>query len=184
MTSKNLVLAILLLGCGGTHSPSPTGPMPADSPADSPTVKGISDRTAGDPTTPMPSDPPAPSNPPMPSNPPAPMDAGPIISFSQDVVPIFGKRLCDQCHSEDAPGADLGGLSLNGSPNHIYKQVAVNLSPNFNTTRVDLKDPEKSLLLTMPGPEVDKHPVVVFTSPADPDYQTILEWIRQGAKPN
>jgi hypothetical protein len=197
MTSKTLSFATFLslsllgsllgsMGCGGTKAPPgmmPTGP---DTPADSPTVKGVDDRTAGNPT---PSNPPTggnPSNPPAPSPSPDPgmNGGGTVISFSQDVVPIFSKRLCIQCHTGDGPGKDEGGLALDGSISRIYRELTVAISPNFDTTRVDLNDPEKSLLLTMPGPEVDPHPVVVFTSSADPDYQTILQWIRQGAKLN
>jgi hypothetical protein len=60
------------------------------------------------------------------------------------------------------------------------------LLPQRHTTRVNLADPPKSLVLTMPSYEnpPDPHPTVVFTSSSDPDYQKILTWIEQGAKFN
>ena len=68
----------------------------------------------------------------------------------------------------------------------LYKSLTQDLSPNFNITRVNLAMPDKSLVLTMPSYETppDPHPNVIFTGPADPDYQTILIWIKEGAKNN
>jgi hypothetical protein len=50
--------------------------------------------------------------------------------------------------------------------------------------RVDLADPAKSWVLTMPSYEnpPDAHPNVIFTGPQDRDYVTILTWIREGAR--
>src|SRR6185369_11828297 len=75
------------------------------------------------------------------------------VSFTGAVIPIFGKRGCSVCHSGNSPGADLGNLSLNGSSNSIYKELTVEISKNFGTTRVDKAAPEKSLVLTMPSYE-------------------------------
>jgi hypothetical protein len=113
--------------------------------------------------------------------PPPPMN----VSFSKSVVPIFTKRGCVVCHSANGIGRDLGGLTLTGGAGQVYRQL-MNDSPNFDVPRVDVKDPPKSLVLTMPGYEVppDPHPNVIFASTADVDYQTILTWIKEGAKNN
>jgi hypothetical protein len=108
------------------------------------------------------------------------------ISFQQSVLPIFIHRGCYNCHSGNGPGRRLGDLVLDGAPMKIWTALAQTISPNFNTTRIDLKDPPKSLVLTMPSfsSTPDGHPVVVFTSSGDVDYQKILTWIQQGAKFN
>lgn len=114
--------------------------------------------------------------------PPAPKN----VSFGTQVVPIFAKRGCVNCHSGNGPGRDLGSLTLDASIVTDYKNVAVNISPTYKTTRVNLKEPAKSLILTMPSYEnpPDPHPTVVFPSTADIDYQTILVWITEGARNN
>jgi hypothetical protein len=108
------------------------------------------------------------------------------VSFSQQVVPIFMRRGCIACHSGGGPGKDLGDLHLDGSADHIYREVATDISPNHQTARVNRQAPEKSLLLTMPGFEVpaDKHPTATFATTADADYQLILAWIKEGAIKN
>jgi hypothetical protein len=108
------------------------------------------------------------------------------VSFVNDVIPIFTKRGCVACHSGDGPGRDEGGLTLNGAPSKVYSALTVQISPNFNTTRVNLAVPTKSLVLTMPSAEnpPDPHPTVVFPSNSDPDYLKILQWIKEGAKNN
>jgi hypothetical protein len=112
-------------------------------------------------------------------------DGGTLVSFTKDVIPIFTKRGCIACHSGDNPGADEGNLAFTGSPMRIYNELTQGLSPNLDITRIDLKAPAKSLLLAMPSPNPPiSHPVVVFATTADPDYQTILKWIEQGAKLN
>lgn len=108
------------------------------------------------------------------------------VSFQHDVVPIFTNRGCYNCHSGNGDGRRLGDLVLDGAPMKIYNALTVDISPNFHTTRVNLGDPPKSLVLTMPSYEnpPDAHPTVVFTSNTDPDYVKILTWIQQGAKYN
>jgi hypothetical protein len=107
------------------------------------------------------------------------------ISFATNVVPIFTKRGCVNCHSGDNAGADQGGLALNGSVSRIYANVVTDISPNWNITRVNLTTPAQSLVLEMPSYQPPHpHPTVVFPTSADPDYQTILAWITQGAKNN
>jgi hypothetical protein len=108
------------------------------------------------------------------------------VSFQTTVVPIFINRGCYNCHSGNGDGRRLGGLVLDGAPMKIWTALVQTISPNFNTTRVNLAAPEKSLVLTMPSFETppDPHPTVVFTSASDVDYQKILVWIKEGAKFN
>jgi hypothetical protein len=109
------------------------------------------------------------------------------VSFSNDVVPIFQFRGCQNCHSGSGPGRDLGGLTLDGSGNLIHRELTEELAFTSTTAeRVDLLEPEASLILTMPSAEdpADPHPNITFTGPLDPDYLTILVWIREGALQN
>lgn len=105
------------------------------------------------------------------------------VSFTNDVAPIFELRGCVLCHDGGGIGKDLGGLHLNGATEKMYRELAEEISPNTNTLRINLQAPETSLLLTMPSREdpPDAHPNASFASPADPDYQIILAWIREGA---
>ena len=109
--------------------------------------------------------------PPLPTN----------VSFSQTVFPIFSNRGCVACHSGNGPGRDLGGLTLDGSANLVYKELT-----QENPLRATPTTPETSLVLTMPSAESpsDGHPNVTFTGPQDPDYLKILVWLREGAKSN
>jgi hypothetical protein len=108
------------------------------------------------------------------------------VSFQQTVMPIFINRGCYNCHSGNGSGRVLGGLVLDGAPMKVWTALTQVDSPNFDTTRVNLDMPAKSLVLTMPSYEnpPDPHPTVVFTSSADPDYVKILTWIKEGAKFN
>jgi hypothetical protein len=108
------------------------------------------------------------------------------VSFSGDVVPIFSRRGCDNCHSGNAVGADLGDLTLNGSDNKIFAELTQEISPSYNKTRVDLVNPAQSLVLTLPSFEqpADPHPNATFSSPADEDYLILLAWITEGAEQN
>jgi len=104
------------------------------------------------------------------------------VLFATQIVPIFSSRGCQACHSGGGIGKDLGGLTLDGSANLIYKELVLE-RPD---TRVRVAAPETSLVLTMPSRESppDAHPNVTFTSAHDPDYLKLLVWIREGAKQN
>jgi hypothetical protein len=114
--------------------------------------------------------------------PPAPTN----VSFAGDVFPIFARRGCQTCHSGNGIGRDLGNLTLDGSTNLVHRELTEEISPNFGVLRIDLQDPARSLVLTMPSFESppDPHPNATFTSDADPDYQILLAWIREGARDN
>ena len=108
------------------------------------------------------------------------------VSFSADVAPIFENRNCVACHDGSGIGKDLGGLHLNGSPEKMHNELAEEISPKHGVPRVDLENPENSLMLTMPSREdpPDAHPNITFASSADPDYLIILGWITEGALNN
>lgn len=103
------------------------------------------------------------------------------VSFANDVVPIFQLRGCESCHSGSGPGRDLGNLTLDGSSNLIHRELV-----EEEALRVNLEVPEDSLVLRMPSAEdpPDRHPNITFTGPLDPDYLTLLVWIREGALDN
>ncbi|MCE9579672.1 MAG: hypothetical protein K8W52_41525 [Deltaproteobacteria bacterium] len=108
------------------------------------------------------------------------------VSFAQQVAPIFTRRGCDNCHSGGGPGKDLANLTLDGSQNLIFRELMDTAVTSPARRRVDIAAPEQSLILTMPSAEApaDAHPNVTFTGPTDPDYQTLLVWIREGATQN
>lgn len=108
------------------------------------------------------------------------------VSFSNDVVPIFAQRGCEACHSGNGAGRDLGNLTLDGSSNLIHRELTEEAAAAPGPLRIDLQNPEASLVLTMPSAEdpPDAHPNITFTGPLDPDYLTILVWIREGALQN
>lgn len=108
------------------------------------------------------------------------------VSFEGDVRPIFQERGCENCHSGSGPGRDLGNLTLDGSSSLIYRELVEETALAPGAQRIDLANPEASLVLTMPSAEdpPDAHPNITFTSALDPDYLTILVWIREGAREN
>lgn len=70
--------------------------------------------------------------------------------------------------------------------NLVFRELNDPAVTSTTFPRLDLAVPEKSLVRTMPSAESppDAHPNVTFTGPNDPDYLTILVWIREGAKQN
>lgn len=108
------------------------------------------------------------------------------LSFANDITPIFENRGCVICHDGNGIGKDLGNLHLNGAPEKMYKELVEEISPNHGITRVDLENPEMSLMLRFPSAEdpPDQHPNVTFASSADEDYLKILGWITDGAPKN
>ena len=98
------------------------------------------------------------------------------VDFETDVMPIFARQGCENCHQGDGPGRKQGGFSLNGDAPARYGAVFA---------RVDVDNPEDSLLLRKPRFEDpwDGHQIV-FATRADPDYLTMLGWIMEGAPSN
>ena len=104
------------------------------------------------------------------------------LDFATDVINVFQTRGCADCHSGNGEGKDLAGLQLDGGLNKVYNELMEEASnPGM---RVNLTTAADSLILRMPSAEdpPDGHPTVVFASPNDPDYVTLLTWIREGAQ--
>lgn len=103
------------------------------------------------------------------------------VDFATDVIAVFENKGCADCHSGGGVGFDLGNLTLDASPNLIYNEVTSELSPNYGVARVNLADPEASLLLYVPTTGPNIHPIQMFYGYSDPDYLTLLSWITDGA---
>lgn len=106
-----------------------------------------------------------------------------LYSFNTDIRPILGSDTnsgkCTQCHSEGATPltpvfyTDAGRSAANASS--LYSDVMA---------RVNLNDPENSLILQKPAGKNHVGGIISgFASSADLDYQTLLNWIREGALP-
>lgn len=111
-------------------------------------------------------------------------------TFSRDVEAILTRRGCNgtSCHG-GVKGQGGFKLSLNGAyPRDDYKwiteggtyQVLTDESAGSKTPRVDLKDPEKSLLLLKPTFSVPHGGGPRFEVDST-DYRTLADWIRSGA---
>jgi hypothetical protein len=96
------------------------------------------------------------------------------VSFATDVVPIFSSRGCTSCHGT------AGGLTLTGSTSAIYAEVVTEV-PNV---RVNTSDPASSTMLTKPLTGADGGHHKDYADTADADYQTMLQWITEGALDN
>jgi len=98
----------------------------------------------------------------------------PQVSYATDVHPIWAAQNCTNCH----PNA--GGLDLGGTPAQTWAEVTAG--------RVDAGTPANSSILTKPldpnAGGANHNGGVFFNSTSDPDYQTILTWIQQGAQNN
>ena len=112
------------------------------------------------------------------------------FSFARDVGGILTKRGCntDDCHGSVK---GKGGFKLSANalyPKEDYEwiveggtyQVLAAGSEGARVPRINLEDPEKSLLLAKPTMQVAHGggPLIVVGSG---DYETLLNWIRQGA---
>jgi hypothetical protein len=119
----------------------------------------------------------------------------PKVSFSRAVNPIFNSDSCETCHSGVGDiGAVTGtsGVPLIFSQADPYQSWTALVAGGTNCSdglsrRVCVDDPQKSLLalfpLRIPGqaPFDSTELEAVFTSWSDPDLQTLLEWIAEGA---
>jgi hypothetical protein len=100
----------------------------------------------------------------------------PGVSFINDVSPVFTMSGCAGANCHGSIRGQRGfKLSLFGyEPKLDYEAVAGEVK------RIDLANPEKSLLLTKPTAQIAHGGGLRFTPDSLP-YRTILEWIRQGA---
>ena len=99
---------------------------------------------------------------------PEPIDTTVVISFSQDVTPIWDNgNNCTGCHK-------TGGQSPNLEADKAYNSIT-------SLGLVDLTDPESSIIYYYPAPATDSHKWKKYTAT---EAQTILTWIKQGGKNN
>jgi len=111
------------------------------------------------------------------------------FSFASDIGGIFTKQGCNDssCHG-GVKGQGGFKLSLNALyPRDDYKWTVeggrfqvLTAETGPKLPRIDLKEPEKSLLLTKPAMTVPYGGGQRF-SPGSPDYETILKWVQSGA---
>ena len=98
---------------------------------------------------------------------PIPADIPDVVSYSNDIQPIWDNRGCNAsgCHSS-------GGFSPNLTAGISYDDI-------ISEGMVNLASPESSILYTKcaPGGSMNK-----YTQPGDSDF--ILAWIQQGALNN
>ena len=103
----------------------------------------------------------------------------PPLSFELDVVPVLTARGCNSgaCHGS-ARGQDGFHLSLFGYDPAGDRQRLVDELPG---RRINRALPERSLLLEKATGAVP-HTGGVLMSPMDADHETLLDWIREGAR--
>jgi hypothetical protein len=101
-----------------------------------------------------------------------------VTSFESDIAPIFSKNGCNNsnCHGV-LKGQNGFRLSVFGYiPAADYKSIV-----NENGgKRINLKDPESSLILLKPTFQAGHGGGVRF-SKTSPEYALILEWLKKGA---
>jgi hypothetical protein len=103
------------------------------------------------------------------------------ISFERDVVSILTTKGCNSSGCHGSPAGQAGfKLSLYGSNPAADHDMIVNAGKG---RRVDLANPANSLFLRKPSNTVPHGGGSLMTPQAD-EYQTILQWLTQGAKRN
>ncbi len=104
----------------------------------------------------------------VPEEVPDPTDTTVVVSFSEEIVPIFTENNnCTQCHSTGGQMPDL---------------TAGNAYSSINNSRyINKGTPEESLIYTKPNPATSGHSQKKYT---EAQAGLILKWIIQGAKNN
>ncbi len=103
------------------------------------------------------------------------------ISFERDVISILTTKGCNGSGCHGSPAGQSGfKLSLYGSDPAADHDMIVNA---HKSRRVDLKNPANSLLLRKPAFTIPHGGGNLMNSQSD-EYQTILQWLQQGAKRN
>jgi hypothetical protein len=101
------------------------------------------------------------------------------LTFEDDIRPILASNSCTSCHSSSNPGA------LNGIPVFWSNEVDADGIKLYQRvlTRIDLDDPENSRLLQRPTSLTHGGGLLINTATPSglADYNTILNWIREGA---
>ena len=103
------------------------------------------------------------------------------ISFPRDVLSILTTKGCNSSACHGSPAGQSGfKLSLYGSdPAADFKMIV----EGHGGRRVNRGDPQQSLILRKPSFQVPHGGGHLFTDQAD-EYQTILQWLVQGARPS
>jgi hypothetical protein len=120
-----------------------------------------------------------------PNQPPPPPPPPQNVNFDTQVYPLFlpvsqGGFGCQGCHTNQGGAQPAAGMNLYGSADACSA-----LNPQQYPLRVNLQSPRDSYLLKKPLYEADgnqDHPIFAFVSDADPAYQTLYAWIREGAQ--
>jgi hypothetical protein len=100
------------------------------------------------------------------------------FSFVNDIVPIFTKADCANANCHGSVRGQKGfKLSLFGYEPELDYKAITKLSDG---RRVDLKNPENSLLLKKPTFQVPHGGGLRFKI-GSPEYQAMLEWLKRGA---
>jgi len=108
----------------------------------------------------------------------APAFAEALPSFLNDVVPIFTRQGCNQgaCHGKGA-GQNGFRLSLRGyAPDADHRSI----TREFNGRRLEMADPEASLMLRKPIGSAPHEGGRVFGADSR-EYKVLLDWIKAGA---
>jgi hypothetical protein len=101
------------------------------------------------------------------------------VSFGRDVISLLTTKGCNSSACHGSPAGQNGfKLSLYGSDPAADYQMIVN---GHKGRRLRLDAPEESLLLRKPTMLVPHGGGQLLTGQAD-EYQTLLQWLRQGAK--
>ena len=112
--------------------------------------------------------------------PPPPPPVG-NIDFDTQVYPLTlpvnqGGLGCQACHSGANGAVPTGNMDLYGAET-AYAALTDSNYPD----RVNINNPDASLLLTKPLYPAADHPIFAFASPQDAAYQLIRTWIAEGA---
>jgi hypothetical protein len=101
-----------------------------------------------------------------------------VTSFESDIAPILSKNGCNNSNCHGALKGQNGfRLSVFGyDPAADYKAIV----KENDGKRINLKDPEASLILLKPTFQV-KHGGGARFSKTSPEYALILEWLKKGA---
>src|SRR5579859_4345648 len=101
-----------------------------------------------------------------------------VTSFESDIAPILSKNGCNNSNCHGALKGQNGfRLSVFGyDPAADYRSIV----KEGDGKRINLKDPESSLILLKPTFQV-KHGGGVRFSKTSPEYTLILEWLKKGA---
>src|SRR6185436_20067944 len=101
------------------------------------------------------------------------------VRFSPDVVSILTTKGCNSSGCHGSPAGQNGfKLSLFGYDVGADHEM---ITKKHNARRVNLEKPEESLLLKKPLFQVP-HGGGRVLSQGTEDYNTLLEWLKQGAK--